>query len=141
MGPGWGSSSRWSLVVGRLSMAVGCSSPSLRSSVTDSHFELLVDTRNIAEEGEVWSNQSIAASSCFFSSIIAEGKGRSSHNGACTFLAPCQGDHSLKSRPKLLIAERLRYVNETETRRLLRLVEALAKTLNALIKSLNPMAA
>jgi four helix bundle protein len=41
----------------------------------------------------------------------------------------------------LLLAEGLRYVSETETRRLLRLVEALAKTLNALIESLNPMAA
>jgi len=47
----------------------------------------------------------------------------------------------LEVETQLLIAEGLRYVSETETRRLLRLVEALAKTLNALIKSLNPMAA
>jgi len=47
----------------------------------------------------------------------------------------------LEVESQLLIAERLRYVSETETRRRLRLVEALAKTLNALIKSLNPMAA
>jgi len=73
-------------------------------------------------------------------SNIAEGKGRSSDKGACTFLHHARGS-LLEVETQLLIAEGLRYVSETETRRLLRLVEALAKTLNALIKSLNPMAA
>ncbi len=73
-------------------------------------------------------------------SNIAEGKGRSSDKGACTFLHHAR-DSLLEVETQLLIAEGLRYVSETETRRLLRLVEALAKTLNALIKSLNPMAA
>jgi four helix bundle protein len=56
------------------------------------------------------------------------------------FLTPCQG-LLLEVETQLLIAEELRWVSETEIRRLLRLVEALAGTLNALIKSLNPMAA
>jgi len=65
---------------------------------------------------------------------------RSSDKELVLFLHHARGS-LLEVETQLLIAEGLRYGSETETRRLLGLVEALAKTLNALIKSLKPVAA
>ncbi len=74
------------------------------------------------------------------SSNIAAGKGRSSDKELVLFLHRARGS-LLEVETQLLIAQRLKYGGELESERLLELVENLAKTLNALIKSLKPMAA
>ena len=76
------------------------------------------------------------------SSNIAEGKGRSSDKELVLFLHHSRGS-LLEVERQLLIARGLKYgpKGELETDRLLGLVENLAKTLNALIKSLRSIAA
>ncbi len=76
------------------------------------------------------------------SSNIAEGKGRSSDKELVLFLHHARGS-LLEVETQLLIARELRYGrgDELDSGRLLDLVETLAKTLNALIRSLRPIAA
>ena len=74
------------------------------------------------------------------SSNVAEGKGRSSDKELVLYLHHARGS-LLEIETQLLIARSLKYGNELEAARLLCLVENLAKTLNALIKSLKPAAA
>src|SRR6266478_6146229 len=76
------------------------------------------------------------------SSNIAEGKGRSSDKELVLFLHHARGS-LLEVETHLLIARELRYGrgDELDSGRLLDLVETLAKTLNALIRSLRPIAA
>jgi four helix bundle protein len=73
-------------------------------------------------------------------SNIAEGKGRASDKELVLFLHHARGS-LLEVETQLLIAQRLQYGDELETKTLLESVENLAKTLNALIRSLKPVAA
>jgi four helix bundle protein len=74
------------------------------------------------------------------SSNIAEGKGRSSDKELVLFLHHARGS-LLEVETQLLISQKLKYGGQAEAERLLCLVENLARSLNALIKSLRPKAA
>jgi four helix bundle protein len=76
------------------------------------------------------------------SSNIAEGKGGSSDKELVLFLHHARGS-LLEVETQLLIAQGLKYGRDGgfDTAQLLDLVETLAKTLNALIRSLRPIAA
>jgi len=76
------------------------------------------------------------------SSNIAEGKGRCTDKELLLFLHHARGS-LLEVETQLLISQGLKYgfEDQSEADRLLSLVENLAKTLNALIKSLRAIAA
>ncbi len=102
--------------------------------------EIYRHTENFPREEKYGLTSQLRRAAISVSSNIAEGKGRSSDKELVLFLHHARGS-LLEVETQLLIAQRLLYGNEIESRRLLGSVEILAKTLNALIKSLKAIAA